>query len=75
MQVAGRGRYRPGFVFRGVSVADAEKLADLEVVTIRGKVEQAILVVGTFGPSIRLVLDDVRVEGKKLMPSKPGNWD
>jgi hypothetical protein len=60
-----------GFRFMGVSSADAEILADLKEVTIQGKVERVMLlpVFGDIG--ISLILDDIRVEGKKLTPYKP----
>jgi hypothetical protein len=68
----GKGKsFRRGFRFVSVSAADAEKLADLKAVTIQGKIEKVELV-PTFGDiGISLILDDVRLEGKKLMPYRP----
>jgi hypothetical protein len=70
--LAGKGKlFRRNFSFVGISPADAEKLADLKVVTIQGKVEAAALLPMFGGVGISLALDDVRVEGKKLTPYEP----
>ncbi len=63
----GIGPFPSGFLFVGVRAADAEKLADMKAVTIRGKVDSAT--VGS--AAVILILDDVSVDGKKLTPYKP----
>jgi hypothetical protein len=65
-------RFLRGFVFAGVSPEDAEKLADLKAVTIQGKVQEAEISDRLTGrPGIYILLEDVRLNGKKLMSPKP----
>lgn len=49
----------------GVSAADAEKLVELERATFKGNVKLAAL--GTAG-YFRVILDDVQMDGKKMVP-------
>jgi hypothetical protein len=63
------------FSFMGVSSTDAEKLADLKKVVLKGKLKVAILLSNaprTAGgpPVIFIVLEDVQVDGKKWRPFK-----
>jgi hypothetical protein len=50
----------------GVSVADAEKLVELERATFKGNVKLAVL----YQTSLRLILEEVQVDGKKMTPRK-----
>lgn len=51
----------------GVSVADAEKLVDLAEATVKGKILEVGLV---SEQSLRIVLGDVMLDGKKMTPRK-----
>lgn len=60
------------FYFSGVTPADAEKLADSKHVKIQGKVKSAYLSrFPTPQPNMRIVLEDVLVDGKKWNPYSP----
>jgi hypothetical protein len=51
----------------GVNVADAEKLVDLAEATVKGKIIEVSL---ASEESLRIVLGDVTVDGKKMTPRK-----
>jgi hypothetical protein len=60
------------FYFEGVSTADAEKLADAERVHVQGTVKHVLL--SRYPdplPSMRIVLENVFVDGKKWTMSSP----
>ncbi len=65
-----KNRLRAPLTFVGVSAADAEKLADLKEVTVKGKVHEAEINDQFAQPGIVLVLDDVRLDGKKFTSPK-----
>jgi hypothetical protein len=73
------GRASANFTFEGVSTADAEKLVDLTHVSIQGKVKEVNLPrfsarfskpAAPLDPELRIVLEDVQVDGKKWTPYK-----
>jgi hypothetical protein len=67
------GILKQDFHFGEVSMADAEKLADAKSVMIRGKVKEARLSRFAYANTphtVKFELEDVQVNGTKLMPYK-----